>query len=161
CWVKDLAMLRGGDVYFIDNSIQEGTGTIKLRAQLKNEDRAFWPGQFVKVRLIFETVKDAPLVPAQATQVGQDGAFVFVVKPDSTVEMRPIKLGLRYEGDMVAVSEGLKPGESVVLTGQLMLQPGAKVAPQPAPPPADAKTVDANKNQEESKKDAELNKDSQ
>jgi multidrug efflux system membrane fusion protein len=127
---------REGDVFLIDNSVQEGTGTIKLRAKLYNEDWFFWPGQFVKVRLIFDTQKDAPLIPAEALQIGQDGPFVFVVKDDSTVEIRLIKPGLRYD-NVVAVNEGLKKGETVVLTGQLTLQPGMKVVAQN--PPADQK----------------------
>lgn len=117
---------RDGEVFFIDNAVQDGTGTIKLRARLKNADRFFWPGQFVKVRLIYEIKKDAPLVPAEAVQIGQDGPFVFVIKDDSTVELRPIKPGLRYD-NLIAVNDGLKRGETVVLTGQLMLQPGSKV----------------------------------
>jgi multidrug efflux system membrane fusion protein len=117
---------REGTVFFLDNVVQEGTGTIKLRASIPNQDRFFWPGQFVNVRLILETRKNATLVPIEATQLGQTGPFVFVVQPDSTVQLRPIKLGLRYDG-LIAV-EGVKAGEIVVLTGQLMLKPGDNVA---------------------------------
>lgn len=140
---------HGGEVFFIDNAIQEGTGTIKLRARIKNDDRFFWPGQFVKVRLILESKKDATLVPAEATQLGQVGPFVFVVKADSTVELRPVKLGLRYD-NFIAIDEGIKSGETVVLKGQLMLQPGARVLAQSddkkeTPKQADSKTDEPKK----------------
>jgi membrane fusion protein, multidrug efflux system len=118
--------VRAGEVFFIDNSVQQNTGTLKLRARIPNSDRFFWPGQYVNVRLVLGTDKEAKLVPASALQVGQAGQFVFVVKEDSTVEMRPIKSGLRYD-DLMAVNEGLKSGESVVVRGQLTLYPGAKV----------------------------------
>ena len=120
---------RAGVVFFIDSSVQEGTGTIKLRARIQNEDRQFWPGQFVKVRLILETRRNATLVPSAATQLGQAGPFVFIVKADSTVEQRPIKLGLRYI-NLIAIDSGIKSGENVVLSGQLMLQSGSKVVVQ-------------------------------
>ncbi len=140
---------HAGEVFFIDNAIQDGTGTIKLRARIKNDDRFFWPGQFVKVRLILENKKDATLVPAEATQLGQVGPFVFVVKADSTVELRPVKLGLRYD-DFIAIDEGVKSGETVVLKGQLMLQPGAPVSVQSdvkkeTPKDADSKTSEPKK----------------
>jgi len=130
CWLPEQPDTpREGEVFFIDSAVQDGTGTIRLRARIENEDRVFWPGQFVKVRLVFETRHNATLVPSEATQLGQAGTFVFVVKPDSTVEQRPVKLGLRY-GKLIAVDDGIKSGETVVLTGQLMLQSGAKVAVQ-------------------------------
>jgi multidrug efflux system membrane fusion protein len=121
---------RTGDLYFIDNAVQPGSGTVKARGVTPNPDRALWPSEFVRVRFILDTLKNATLVPAQAVQVSQSGPFVFVVKPDNTVDLRPVKPGQRQEGDLTVVESGLKPDETVVVTGQLALAPGAKVAPQ-------------------------------
>jgi len=120
---------RVGDLYFIDNAVQPGSGTVKARGVTPNPDHALWPAQFVLVRFILDTLKDATLVPSQAVQVSQSGPFVFVVKPDNTVDLRPVKPGQRQEGDLTVV-EGVKPDETVVVTGQLALSPGAKVAPE-------------------------------
>jgi len=122
---------RMGDLYFIDNAVQPGSGTVKARGVTPNPDRALWPSQFVLVRFILDTLKDATLVPSQAVQVSQSGPFVFVVKPDNTVDLRPVKPGQRQEGDLTVIESGLKSGETVVVTGQLALSPGAKIAPQP------------------------------
>src|SRR5215475_14636313 len=121
---------RMGDLYFIDKAVQPGSGTVKVRGITPNPDRALWPSQFVLVRFILDTLKNATLVPTQAVQISQAGPFVFVVKSDNTVDLRPVKPGQRQEGDLTVV-EGVKPGETVVVTGQLALSPGAKVAPQP------------------------------
>lgn len=120
---------RTGKIDFLDNTVQSDTGTVTLRAVIENEDNFFWPGQFVNVRLLLDQLKDVVLVPAEAIQVGQQGAFVFVVKEDSTVELRPVTAG-QPQGDDVVVSDGLKPGETLVVTGQLALAPGAKVVVQ-------------------------------
>src|SRR5213592_384297 len=122
---------RTGDLYFIDNAVQPGSGTVKARGVTPNPDRALWPSEFVRVRFILDMLKNAMLVPAQAVQVSQSGPFVFVVKTDNTVDLRPVKPGQRQEGDLTVIENGVKPGETVVVTGQLALSPGAKVAPQP------------------------------
>jgi multidrug efflux system membrane fusion protein len=122
---------RTGELYFIDNAVQPGSGTVKARGVTPNPDRGLWPSEFVRVRFILEMLKDATLVPSQAVQVSQSGPFVFVVKPDNTVDLRPVKPGQRQEGDLTVIESGLKPDETVVVTGQLALAPGAKVAPQP------------------------------
>ena len=122
---------RMGDLYFIDKAVQPGAGTVKVRGVTPNPDRALWPSEFVRVRFILDTLKNARLVPSQAVQVSQSGPFVFVVKPDNTVDLRPVKPGQRQEGDLTVVESGVKPEETVVVTGQLALAPGAKVAPQP------------------------------
>jgi multidrug efflux system membrane fusion protein len=122
---------RMGDLYFIDKAVQPGSGTVKVRGVTPNPDRALWPSEFVRVRFILDTLKNATLVPSQAVQVSQSGPFVFVVKPDNTVDLRPVKPGQRQEGDFTVVESGVKPDETVVVTGQLALAPGAKVAPQP------------------------------
>lgn len=122
---------REGDLSFLDNSVQDGTGTIKLRATIPNADEYFWPGRFVRVRLVLNTLHSAILVPAIASQMSAKGPFVYVVKPDSTAELRPVTLGQR-QGDLVVVSQGLKSGEQVVINGQLGVTPGGKVRAEQA-----------------------------
>jgi multidrug efflux system membrane fusion protein len=117
---------REGNLTFLDNSVQEGSGTVKLRATLNNNDRSFWPGRFVKVRLILQTQRDAVLVPADAPQLSAKGPFVYVVKPDSSAELRPVKVGQRQE-DLIVIKDGLKADERVVVSGQLGVTPGGKV----------------------------------
>jgi len=133
---------RTGDLYFIDNAVQPGSGTVRARGVTPNPDRALWPSEFVRVRFILDTLKNATLVPSQAVQVSQSGPFVFVVKPDNTVDLRPVKPGQRQEGDLTVVESGVKPDETVVVAGQLSLAPGAKVAPQPyaAPSPGNSQS---------------------
>ncbi len=122
---------RVGDLYFIDNAVQPGSGTVKARGVTPNPDRALWPSEFVRVRFILDTLKDATLVPSQAVQVSQSGPFVFVVKSDNTVDLRPVTPGQRQDGDLTVIESGVEAGETVVVTGQLALSPGAKIAPQP------------------------------
>jgi membrane fusion protein, multidrug efflux system len=122
---------RTGDLYFIDHAVQPGSGTVKARGVTPNPDRALWPSEFVLVRFILDTLKNATLVPSQAVQISQAGPFVFIVKPDNTVELRPVTPGQRQEGDLTVIESGVKPNETVVVTGQLALSPGAKIAPQP------------------------------
>ena len=126
---------REGELSFIDNSLQPGTGTVKARAITPNPDRALWPSQFVRARLILETLKDSKLVPSSAVQIGQNGPYVFVVKDDSTLELRQVRPGQRH-GDLTVVTEGVKAGERVVVSGQLQLAPGAKVSVQEVDSPA-------------------------
>lgn len=130
-WLPDQPQeTRSGTLTFIDNNVQDGTGTVKLRATLPNADWRFWPGRFVKVRLVLGTRRDAVLVPATATQTSAKGPFVFVVKADSTAELRPVSVGQR-QGDLVAITSGLKGGERVVIAGQLGVTPGGKVRFEP------------------------------
>ena len=122
---------RTGNLYFIDNAVQPGSGTVKARGVTPNPDRALWPSEFVLVRFILDMLNNATLVPSQAVQVSQSGPFVFVVKADNTVDFRPVKPGQRQDGDLTVIDSGVKPGETVVVTGQLALSPGARIAPQP------------------------------
>jgi multidrug efflux system membrane fusion protein len=115
-----------GDLTFLDNSVEEGTGTVQLRATLPNGRHRLWPGRFVDVRLILATDRGAVLIPATAPQTAAQGVFVYVVKPDSTAELRPVTLGQR-QGDLVVVEKGLKGGETVIVKGQMAVIPGAKV----------------------------------
>jgi multidrug efflux system membrane fusion protein len=117
---------RNGRVEFLDNTVQNGSGTVNLRATMSNGDHHFWPGQFVDVKLVLTTQKGAVLIPSQATQISQQGPFVYVVKADDTAELRPIKLGQR-QGDQVVVTDGVAVNERVVLSGQMLARPGGKV----------------------------------
>jgi len=123
---------RVGSLSFVDNSVQDQTGTVKLRATVPNGDQHFWPGQFVTVRLILSTRKGAVLIPSEAAGISQQGPFVYVVKSDDTVDLRPVTLGQK-QGDSVVVSKGLASGERVVVAGQMALHPGAKVRVDAAP----------------------------
>ena len=115
-----------GELTFIDNSVDMTTGTIQLKATFPNETSALWPGQFVEVKLTLSELMNAITVPSQAVQTGQNGQFVYVVKPDQTVEERPITIGISYQG-VTVVQQGLKTGETVVTDGQLRLTPGMSV----------------------------------
>jgi multidrug efflux system membrane fusion protein len=126
-----------GDLYFIDNVVQPGSGTVKVRGLTANPERKLWPGEFVRVRFILDQLKDARLVPSNAVQISQEGPFVFVVKQDNTVEQRPVKPGQPQDGNLTVIEDGLQPDETLVVTGQLALAPGVTVTPQPmAPVPA-------------------------
>jgi membrane fusion protein, multidrug efflux system len=117
---------RTGIVEFLDNTVQNGTGTVNLRATIPNGDRHFWPGQFVNVRLVLGTDQGAVLIPSEATQISQKGPFVFVVKSDDTAELRPVVLGQRQGSDVV-VAGGLSAGERVIVAGQMTVRPGGAV----------------------------------
>ena len=117
---------REGHLYFIANTVQQGTGTVQARAITSNPDHALWPSQFVHVRLILDVIKNAKLVPNGAVQIGQNGPYIFVVKNDSTLDLRQVKPGQK-QGDLTVIKEGVEPGETVVTMGQLQLAPGAKV----------------------------------
>lgn len=115
-----------GQLSFIDNSVDTATGTIQLKATFANRDNALWPGQYVNLALTLTDLLDAVVIPSQAVQMGQEGSYVYVVKPDLTVEYRLLELGLTI-GDQVVVAKGLTGGERVVTDGQLRLFPGAMV----------------------------------
>jgi multidrug efflux system membrane fusion protein len=115
-----------GVLAFVDNAVDRTTGTIKLKAEFKNEEKRLWPGQFVNVALTLSTQADAVVVPSEAIQVGQEGQHVFVVKPDNSVEVRPVVVGRTDEGEAV-VAKGLQPGEQIVREGQFLLGPGSRI----------------------------------
>jgi membrane fusion protein, multidrug efflux system len=117
---------RDGQVTFLDNAVQDGTGTVKLRATIPNSDHYFWPGRFVKIRLVLSTIEGAVLVPASAPQMSAKGSFLYVVKDDATAELRPVSLGQRQD-EFVVIDQGIKTGERVVINGQLGVTPGGKV----------------------------------
>ena len=115
-----------GYLTFIDNNVDNTTGTIKLKGTFPNEDHRLWPGQFSTVSLRLAEEEKAIVVPAQAVQTGQSGDFIFVVKPDDTVESRPVKVA-RQLGSETVITSGIAPGDTVVTDGQLRLIPGIKV----------------------------------
>jgi multidrug efflux system membrane fusion protein len=115
-----------GKLSFIDNSTDISTGTIKLKAEFPNTDKALWPGQFVNVVLTLTTQKDALVVPTTAVQNGPNGQYVFVVASDQTVALRDVKVA-RAEGDDSVIASGLAAGDLVVTAGQLRLAPGTRV----------------------------------
>lgn len=115
-----------GQLTFLDNAVQNQTGTVNLRATIPNGGHIFWPGRFVNVRLVLSTIHQAVLVPATAPQMSAKGSFVYVVKPDSTAEQRPVTLGQKQQ-NLIVVESGIAAGERVVTNGQLGVTPGGKV----------------------------------
>ena len=116
-----------GELTFVNNAVDSGTGTIMLKGTFANIDRRLWPGQFVKVVLNLATQPHATVVPSQAVQAGQQGSFVYVVLADQTAQVRPVEVGSTVAG-LTIIEKGIKPGERVVTDGQLRLFPGAKVS---------------------------------
>jgi membrane fusion protein, multidrug efflux system len=132
--------LADGSLQTFDSQIDPTTGTIKLRAQFPNDPRALYPNQFVNIRLLLDTHKDVTTMSTSGIQRGVPGTFVYLVNPDSTVSVRPIKLGVT-DGDRVEVVSGLAPGDHVVIDGADKLREGAKVVvrqPNDAATPASA-----------------------
>ena len=139
--LKVLALDRGntatldeGSLAVVDNEIDQTTGTVKLKATFPNKDLKLWPGKFVNARLVLATQKNATVIPSSVVQRGPQGTYAYLIKPDKTVEMRPIKVA-QTEGNLTLVEDGLSPGEQVVVDGQYKLQLGAHVelmSPQPS-----------------------------
>ena len=118
-----------GTLTFIDNQVDATTGTILLKARFANDDTRLWPGQFVNVTLTLGMQENAVVVPGAAIQIGQNGPYVFVIRPDSSVELRLVKPD-RTVSDKTVVAEGIATGEQVVVDGQLRLGNGTRVAVQ-------------------------------
>jgi multidrug efflux system membrane fusion protein len=119
-------VVETGEVTFVDNEVDRQTGAIRLKSSFPNADRRLWPGQFVNIVLTLSIQPDAVVIPTQAIQTGQKGSYVFIVKPDLTVEDRPIAVNRTLDG-ITVVASGLKAGEQIVTEGQLRLTPGTKV----------------------------------
>jgi membrane fusion protein, multidrug efflux system len=115
-----------GKLTFIDNAVDPTTGTIKLKGTFENKDRRLWPGQFVDVVLVLTAEPNSIVVPSEAVQTGQQGQYVFVVKPDMTADMRPVTV-LRTNGNDSVIASGLRPGEQVITDGQLRVTNGVKL----------------------------------
>ena len=115
-----------GELASIDNTVDSGTGTIQLKAIFPNRDTSLWPGQFVNVTLTLGKQDAAVIVPSHAVQAGQQGQYVFVVRPDLIAEVRSVVVG-RTLGDKAVIDKGIRPGDRVVTDGHVKLFPGAKV----------------------------------
>lgn len=128
----ETAAFDTGKLTFIDNTVDASTGTIHMKATFSNERRKLWPGQFVTVVMRLTSEANAVVTPAPAIGVGQNGQFVYVVGSDNAAQLRPVTTG-RTVGNETIVTSGLRPGETVVVDGQLRLSPGAKVEIKNAP----------------------------
>ena len=124
-----------GYLSVVDNTVDTQTGTIRLKATVENTNRLLWPGEFVDVLLTLDATQQATVVPSEAVQAGQQGQFVYVVKPDKSVEPRLVTVG-RSLALNVIIEKGITPGETVVTDGQMLLFPGARVKVVAAPPRA-------------------------
>ncbi len=123
--------IAAGKLIFADSQVDQGTGHVKLKALFENSDRALWPGEFVDARVQVATVNAATVVPAKAVERGQNGTYVFRIRPDETVEVCPV--AVRHVGEGTAIiADGLAPGDRIVLDGQYRLQAGARVEPRKA-----------------------------
>lgn len=118
-----------GEVFFVDNAVDLRTGTLLMKGRTPNAEKELWPGAFVRVRLLLEVKNQAIVVPLSAIQYGQQGTFVYVVKPDQTVALQVVETGVTQENRIV-VSQGLAPNDIVVIDGQINLRPGSKVTIQ-------------------------------
>ena len=125
--------LAQGHLLLIDNQIDQSTSTIRLKAEFPNDDERLWPGEFVHIRILITTHKDAVTVPPVAIQRGPDGLYVWVVKPDNTVEQRPVT-AQTVNDDVAVALKGLDAGERVVVNGQSRLDAGVRVTIKPAAP---------------------------
>ena len=130
---SDTTRLAEGTLELIDNQVDPASGMIRLKATFPNEDRALWPGQFVNARLTVAVHKDGLTVPAPVVQRGPQGTFAYVVRPDRTVEARPIEVTQIQHG-VALIAEGLSAGEQVVTDGQYKLKPGSRVKATEAEP---------------------------
>ena len=136
----DKTELDTGTIALVDNQIDQSTGTIRVKATFPNPHDALWPGEFINARVLVRTEHNALTVPSNAIQHGPNGMFTYVVKADSTVEARPLKVG-DESGTMTVITDGLKEGEQVVLSNQYRLQPGARVRSVAAVPPSTARST--------------------
>jgi multidrug efflux system membrane fusion protein len=126
-WDRELrTRLASGVLASVDNLVDPATGTVKLKAQFANDESALFPNQFVNVRVKLDTVRDATVIPAAAIQRGSQGLFVYVVQPDQTAKLRPVRLG-PVDGQRQAIAEGLAPGDLVVSDGMDRLRDGTPV----------------------------------
>ncbi len=128
---NDKEQLAQGRLLLIDNQIDQSTSTIRLKAEFPNENERLWPGEFVRIRILITTQKDAVTIPPVAVQRGPDGFYVWVIKPDNTAEQRPID-AQTVSDDTAIAAKGLSPGERVVVNGQSRLDVGSHVEIRPA-----------------------------
>lgn len=146
------AVIDHGTLRVVDNQVDQTTGTVKLKAEFPNPDLQLWPGQFVNIRLLIDTLKQVLVIPTSAVQRGPNGAFVYVVKDDNTAAMRPIEVQKQDETQTV-VKSGIEPNERVVTTGFVRLTDNSKVSigsanpPAAAPPPQGGRARDGQQRQ--------------
>ncbi len=127
---KDEKLISKGVLELIDNQVDPTTGTVKLKAEFANADLSLWPGQFVNAHLVVDVLRNSVVVPSVAVQTGPKGPFVYVVRSDDTVEMRPVVV-VQTEHNQTALRAGVSKGERVVVAGHLNLAPGARVVVSP------------------------------
>jgi membrane fusion protein, multidrug efflux system len=137
--------LDQGTIALVDNQIDQSTGTIRVKATFPNPHNALWPGEFINARVLVRTEHNALTVPSAAIQRGPNGIFAYVVKTDSTVEARLLKVG-NENNDLTVITNGLKDGEQVVLSNQYRLEPGARVRSVGATPTTNARSDEAKSN---------------
>jgi len=127
--------LAEGKLTLIDNSIDQSTGTVHLKARFENADERLWPGQFVSLRVVLSTRREVATVPSQTVQDGPNGRYAYVIKADNTVERRDVEVAAIQDG-IAVVTKGLEPGEHIVVDGQYRLTNGARVNPRAPSAPA-------------------------
>ena len=127
----DQQELGRGTLAFVDNQIDQTTGSVRFKATFSNQRHTLWPGQYVNIQLLLKTLPKVVTVPSTAVQRGPNGMYVYVIKPDSTVAMQPVSVG-QMNSDTAVVEKGLDPGTRVVVAGQYRLQPGARIQNAPA-----------------------------
>ncbi len=124
---NDTGPASNGRISFVDNAVDQTTGTIKIKGTFPNDDRQLWPGQFVNIMVTLTTDAAAIVVPTVAVQAGPQGQYVFVVKPDQTVDLRTVTVA-RTSGAETIIKDGLKKGETVITDGQIRLVPGSRIS---------------------------------
>ena len=130
---EDTRQLSEGRLTLVNNAVDQASGTVTLKSVFDNKDAALWPGQFIDAHLVIDTVKNGVTVPAATVQMGPTGPFVYVIKPDSTVEARPVQV-TQVESGIALIGKGLAVGDKVVASGQAGLSPGIQVAVQQGQP---------------------------
>jgi multidrug efflux system membrane fusion protein len=123
--------LATGKLVFVDSQVDQATGHIKLKALFDNTNRALWPGEFIDARVQIATVAAATVVPVKAVERGQNGTYVYRIKPDDTVEVCPVTVRHVDEG-VAIIADGVAPGDRIVVDGQYRLLPGARIEPHKA-----------------------------
>jgi len=130
---EDSRQLSEGKLTLVNNAVDQASGTVTLKSVFQNQDAALWPGEFINAHLVIDTVKNGVTVPAATVQMGPTGPFVYLIKPDNTVEARPVTV-TQVEGGTALIGKGLAVGDKVVASGQAGLSPGAQVAVQQGQP---------------------------
>ena len=129
----DSRQLSEGKLTLVNNAVDQASGTVTLKSVFQNQDAALWPGEFINAHLVIDTVKNGVTVPAATVQMGPTGPFVYLIKPDNTVEARPVTV-TQVEGGIALIGKGLAVGDQVVASGQAGLTPGVQVAVQQGQP---------------------------